>query len=334
MKNPLVSICIPAYNRPELIKRSLDSCLRQTYTNIEVVVVDDASTDSTPDVIKAYVARDPRIKYYRNEKNLGMVPNWGRTFELATGEYIQHLGSDDRLTDDFIEEKMRVFEKYPDVAFVGAGIRTYLAKPDGTFSILNETKYPTGRYEASYLFGNFYRKPAIVCTACTVRRRDILKHFMDTIPNTWGYDNAYRRGGKIMDVVIFLNILADYRFMYYLDNVFYESTEHQGNSVKMFFGLTRGVIGDHIKFNHMDQMGFSYFYTNYAPQYLSRYRIFMGSNTLAGTFFDLLLKRASGSPWRALRDFFGDYSFKERFFSFVIFPLCVFQRVGEWILRK
>lgn len=334
MLKPFVSICIPVYNRPELIKRALDSCINQTYKNIEIVVVDDASTDITPEVVKSYSAKDMRVKFYRNEKNLGMVPNWLRTFELSSGDYVQHLGSDDQLSKNFVEEKVKIFQKYPDAAFVGCGIRTYKEDSSGNLNVWSETKYPKGRYETTYIFKNFYKKPALVCTACTVRRSDMLENFKPSIPNKWGYNDAYTKGGKIMDVLVFLKILRNYKFMYYLDNVFYESLEHPGNATKLFFGLTKGRIPDHIKFSHMDQVGFSYFYKNYAPKYLSRFRVFVGSNILAGTFLDLLFKRASGSPRQALKDFFSEYSPKERFFAFIIFPIRVIKRIMEWVLRK
>jgi glycosyltransferase involved in cell wall biosynthesis len=334
MKSPLVSICIPVYNRPELIKRAIDSCLNQTYEHIEVVVVDDASTDATPEVIQSYAAKDKRVKYYRNEKNLGMVPNWLRTFELATGDYVQHLGSDDRLSRNFTEEKVRIFEKYPDVAFVNCGIRTYLDHSGKTPTFLNETNYSSGRYTTDYVLSHFYKKPAMISTACTVRRGDMLKNFSTTIPNQWGYDDMYAKYGKIMDNFVFLKILTKYRFMYFLDNAFYESLEHPANATKSFFGLTRGNIADHITFSHVDQVGFSYFYKNWAPRHLSGYRIFAGAEILAGTFFDLLLGRAKGSSTKAFSAFFSDYSTKEKILAFIMFPVRVIQRAVQWIARK
>lgn len=72
----LVSICIPAYNNEKDIKGTLESLLEQTYKNIEIVVVDDASTDSTAAIVESI--KDDRIHLYRNEKNLGMAGNWNR----------------------------------------------------------------------------------------------------------------------------------------------------------------------------------------------------------------------------------------------------------------
>jgi len=333
-RKPLVSVCIPVYNRPELIKKALDSCLAQTYKNIEIVVVDDASTDNTYEVIKSYVERDSRVKAYRNEKNLGMVPNWLRTFELAMGEYVQHLGSDDWLDENFIEKKIEIFLKYPDAAFVGGRIRTYSKNQEGKLIVLNETGFPAGRYETKYLLDNFYKKPAIISLVCMLRRVDMLENFIVTLPNKWGYDDFYLKGGKIMDDFVFLKILILYNYMYYIDDAFYNSLDHSENSTKSFFGLKRGKIADHIKFSHIDVVGFSYFYKNYAPRHLSKFRIFFGANTLAGAFLDLALGRAHGSPWRALRNFFSEYSQREKILSYLKSPAYLIRRIYEWILRK
>ena len=71
---PLVSVCIPAYNNAGYIRETIDSILNQTYHNIELVVVDDNSKDNTLDVIRS--VKDSRVKVYHNEENLGMVGNW------------------------------------------------------------------------------------------------------------------------------------------------------------------------------------------------------------------------------------------------------------------
>ena len=69
-EKPMVSVIIPTYNRAHLIERSLKSVLNQTYRNFEVIVVDDASTDNTKDIVEVERDKDPRIKYVLNEKNL------------------------------------------------------------------------------------------------------------------------------------------------------------------------------------------------------------------------------------------------------------------------
>ncbi len=86
---PLVSIGIPVYNGGKYLEETLDSILNQTFTDFEVIVSDNASTDNTREIVEAYAAKDPRVRYYRNAENIGAAPNYNRTFELSRGKYFR-----------------------------------------------------------------------------------------------------------------------------------------------------------------------------------------------------------------------------------------------------
>lgn len=116
MAQPLVSICIPTYNNAEYIKETMQSVLRQTYKNIELIVVDDCSKDDTAEVVRS--VKDDRVKLYINEKNLGMAGNWNRCMELCSGEYIRLLCADDLISETLIEKEVAIMEKYPEVLLV------------------------------------------------------------------------------------------------------------------------------------------------------------------------------------------------------------------------
>jgi len=100
---PLISICIPTYNGQAFLSTCLDSAISQSYKNIEIIIVDDCSTDKTYDIAKDYAAKDSRIKVFKNEKNLGLVGNWNRCIELSAGEWIKFLFQDDYFSSDCIE---------------------------------------------------------------------------------------------------------------------------------------------------------------------------------------------------------------------------------------
>ncbi len=118
MGEPLVSICIPAYNSAEYISETIESVLKQTYQNIELIVVDDQSKDNTVEVVSAIAERDSRLKLYRNEQNLGMAGNWNHCMELCTGEYIKLMCADDLLHETLIAREVEIMEKYPEVSLV------------------------------------------------------------------------------------------------------------------------------------------------------------------------------------------------------------------------
>lgn len=116
MNQPLVSVCIPAYNNADYIKETIECVLNQTYKNIELIVVDDQSKDNTVDVVRSI--QDDRLKLYINEKNLGMSGNWNRCMELCTGEYIKLICADDLIHETLIAREVEAMEAHPEVLLV------------------------------------------------------------------------------------------------------------------------------------------------------------------------------------------------------------------------
>jgi Glycosyltransferases involved in cell wall biogenesis len=117
MKNrkPLVSIGLPTYNGERFIRQSLDSLIEQDYENFELIISDNASTDKTPEICKEYVSKDPRIKYYRNERNLGAMANFKRVFELSSGEFFMFASDHDLWDKTFISRCVEVLTEDPSV---------------------------------------------------------------------------------------------------------------------------------------------------------------------------------------------------------------------------
>ncbi|MCR8929537.1 glycosyltransferase family 2 protein [Priestia megaterium] len=119
---PKVSIIIPVYNSCETIERTISSCLSQTYSDFEIIVIDDGSTDKTKSVIDGI--KDYRIKYYYFE-NSGRSVARNRGLQYAQGEFIQFLDSDDTLKIDKIEKGMTIFKKQPHLDAVQCGTEYY-----------------------------------------------------------------------------------------------------------------------------------------------------------------------------------------------------------------
>jgi len=119
---PRISIVLPTYNGAKYIRKSIDSCLNQTYANIELIIVDDGSTDETPRIIKAYL--DKRIKYFRHKKNKGLPHALNTGFANATGEYLTWT-SDDNYYDKNAIEKMCNFLQAGSCEFVYCDYYTF-----------------------------------------------------------------------------------------------------------------------------------------------------------------------------------------------------------------
>lgn len=108
---PRVSIGLPVFNGEHYLAEALDSVLAQTYSDFELIISDNASTDRTPEIGEAYAAKDQRIRYYRNEKNLGAARNYNRVFELSSGEYFKWAAHDDVLGPEFLSRCVTVLDQ-------------------------------------------------------------------------------------------------------------------------------------------------------------------------------------------------------------------------------
>ena len=117
MSAPLVSIMVPVYNRRQLLADCLKSALAQTCRDLEVVVVDNASSDGTWDVCREFARADSRVRIFRNSENIGPVRNWQRCFREARGRYGKLLFSDDVLSSHYLEKTLPLMRD-PHVAFV------------------------------------------------------------------------------------------------------------------------------------------------------------------------------------------------------------------------
>jgi len=112
---PRVGIGLPVHNGEQYLEEALDSILAQTFDDFEVIISDNASTDGTGEICNAYAARDSRIRYFRNEENLGAAWNHNRVFELSRGEYFKWISHDDVYAPEFLAKCVEVLDREPAV---------------------------------------------------------------------------------------------------------------------------------------------------------------------------------------------------------------------------
>lgn len=122
MKQPLVSVLMPAYNAEKYITEAIESILNQTYKNFEFIIIDDCSTDKTWKIIQKYQKKDQRIIIFRNKENL----NLGKTLNLginnAKGKYIARMDADDISLPYRLEMQVKFLEDNPRVGIVGSNL--------------------------------------------------------------------------------------------------------------------------------------------------------------------------------------------------------------------
>ena len=179
MKNPFVSILIPTYNREKLIAESIQSALDQDYDNVEVVVVDNASTDGTWEQIQRIASADARVRAFRNDTNIGPVRNWIECARNARGTFSKILWSDDLIAPDFVSSTLPLFDE--NVGFVYTGVRIFGSKRSNSYYMRGATgTFPSRDYIAAALHGwNVPYSPGCVI----LRTADLQRFLVADIPN-------------------------------------------------------------------------------------------------------------------------------------------------------
>jgi len=125
MPNSTVSVLMTAFNREKYIASSIESVLSSTYSDFELIVVDDASSDHTVEIAREYESKDHRVKVFVNETNLGDYPNRNKAASLATGKYIKYLDSDDLIYSHGLAVFIQSMEQNP-TAILGMTSRNAL----------------------------------------------------------------------------------------------------------------------------------------------------------------------------------------------------------------
>ncbi len=115
-----ISIITTSYNYADFIPETIESVLKQTYSDFEYIIFDDGSTDNSLEIINSYALKDNRIKVltHQNNENKGIIYTMKQALNIAQGDYIIFVESDDTISPDYIEQKLKVVQKYPDAAVI------------------------------------------------------------------------------------------------------------------------------------------------------------------------------------------------------------------------
>lgn len=191
-QQPLVSVLMTAYNREQYIAEAIESVLESTYTNFELIVVDDSSTDATVSIARSYEAKDHRIKVYVNEKNLGDYPNRNKAAYYAQGKYLKYLDSDDKIYPWGLEAMVYCMEKFPNA---GLGQQSYNILKEPVYPILIS---PRNAYRSFYFNNNLFLMGP---SACIINRAIFEKLEGFNGEKYFGDQDLWLRLGALMPVV-------------------------------------------------------------------------------------------------------------------------------------
>ena len=157
LKHPIVSIGLPVYNGEDFLKYALDSLLSQTFRDFELIISDNASTDNTPKICQEYVLRDKRIRYIRQNNNMGALWNFNFVLKQSNKEYFIWVSSDDKLHPEFLEKNIDILEKNKNVV-CSIGDVIYSDVVNYEFKSNNETKKTFRQRYVKSTYGTYESK--------------------------------------------------------------------------------------------------------------------------------------------------------------------------------
>lgn len=198
----LVSILIPVFNRIEYIEETIYSALKQTYTNIEIIVFDNFSTDGTWEKVKVIAETDKRLRVFQQDSNVGAIENWKSCIEKSRGSVLKILWSDDLINESFIEETLPYLKN--DVSFVMTNVQYSSNVPIEDFIFFRSGIYSGDHFLQARSLG--LQVP--VSPGCAIFwKKCIVDNFIENIPNRKGINLKSKAIGT--DLLFFLLSLAN-----------------------------------------------------------------------------------------------------------------------------
>lgn len=225
---------MPVWNGEKYLEEAVNSILKQTFTDFEFIIIDDGSTDKTASILSSF--RDPRIKIFTNEKNLGMAANFNRLIDLSCGEYMVRMDADDIALPKRIAVQVSFMEKHPAIGVCGSFVKN-IGKGAGRIG-----KYFTSPSEinAGLLFSTSMAHPSVILRRSTFLRYNL--RYDATFNPADDYD-LWVRASRLTGLANIPKVLLLYRV-------------HEGN-ITGRKAMDRKVHAEEIKLRQLQNIGLS-----------------------------------------------------------------------------
>lgn len=167
MNKPKISVIMSVYNGEELLKETMDSILRQTFKDFELIVIDDCSTDSSLNILQDYAKSDERIKILHNEKNIRLQASLNRGIDAACGEFIARVDADDVMRVDRLEKQYKFMKKHSNLSMSACKFYWYIDGEIVTNPMIQ--RLDSASVNARLLFSN------PICHPCVIMKTEVAK---------------------------------------------------------------------------------------------------------------------------------------------------------------
>ncbi len=238
----LVSIITCVYNGQRFLEEALSSALCQSYENIEVIVVNDCSTDQSEDLVHGY-SGDHRLRYVRNSKNLGLAGSRNRAMELCRGRWVTFLDQDDRYLPNRVERFLDRAAQTQGASFIFSDAYLLDEKGERYGTITSRFPFLANRDRVAAANGWLIRKGNFIATVASFIKKDLcdrVGRFDERFNFACDYD-FYMRCGRLTDVLYVPDVLSDYRL-------------HSGQQTKLDgkrYQETRAVMEKNFRFEYL-----------------------------------------------------------------------------------
>lgn len=293
---PLVSVLIPTYNRQAYIADCISSALNQTYPNIEVIVVDNCSTDRTFQICLEFQSRDPRVKVFQNSENIGPVRNWQQCAKKAEGFYVKILFSDDELLSNCVEELVQMIQSDRSVgiaycaALIGSSRETALTY----YKSMRMELLTSGEYAKRMLVA---RAPYSPC-ASLMRRESFVRNLHTNFETA--RPHPYDRHGAGPDCMVQLLTASQFERVAHVDKPLVYFRSHAGS-------FTAENLNNQVHSAYLACLSF------YAKNTLGR-------STFLGFLFLTWLDSIRRGGWVSPRSYFQEHEGKGDWLEFLSAP--------------
>jgi glycosyltransferase involved in cell wall biosynthesis len=270
---PRINIGMPVFNGEKYLRESIESILNQTYSDFELIISDNASTDRTKEICQKYASKDSRIRYYRNKKNIGGPKNYNRVFALSSSEYFKWAAYDDVLDPNFLNKCISVLDR--DSSIVGCYCRTGRIDQNGVF---------LGYHNEGFL-------KRISSPRAHERFRDLMGLYYITTPFHGVYRSSFFAKSQLHGSYIGAdrNLVAELSLMgriYEIPECLFFWREHPDSYTSIFYGSTREHTLDRLK---SESAWWSKESGTYFPHWKTCVEYFRSVNRVQLDFFERLL---------------------------------------------
>lgn len=192
---PKISVVMPVYNAEKYLREAMDSILSQTYTDFEFIIIDDGSVDTSPEIVRSY--DDARIRFYQNEHNMGVAATLNRGLDLAEGEYIARMDSDDISLPERFARQMEYMDAHPECIICGSNLILLEKGKDTTIFKYSERD---AEIRADLIFNCAFAHPSVMFNAALICEHNLrydLSYEKAEDYELWSRALAYGRGYNI-----------------------------------------------------------------------------------------------------------------------------------------